>query len=64
MKLKGKTIAITGAGRGLGAAMAQRLAGQGCKLALIDLDGPPLEQTRAACQSAGAPQVEIWRAAG
>lgn len=60
MKLKEKTIAITGAGRGLGAAMAQRLAGQGCRLALIDLDSPTLEQTRAACQSSGAPQIEIY----
>jgi len=59
MKLKGKTIAITGAGRGLGAAMAQRLAKQGCKLALIDLDQPALEKTRTACEAAGSPMVRI-----
>ena len=45
MELKGKTIAITGGGRGLGAAMATRLAAQGCKLALIDVDAQALEGT-------------------
>lgn len=62
MNLKDKTIAITGGGRGLGAAMAQRLAGQGCKLALIDLDQASLEQTRAKCDAAGAPAVRIYTA--
>ena len=38
MELKGKIIAITGGGRGLGAAMATRLASQGSNLALIDID--------------------------
>jgi hypothetical protein len=36
MKIERSIIAITGAGGGLGAAMAQRLAGQGARLALID----------------------------
>jgi len=36
MKTKGSIVAITGAGGGLGAAMAKRLANQGCRLALID----------------------------
>ena len=34
MELRGKTILITGAGRGLGAAMAKRLAARGANLAL------------------------------
>ena len=38
MDIKNKTIIITGAARGLGAAMAERLAGHNCKLGLIDLD--------------------------
>ncbi len=38
MDLAGKTIVITGGGRGLGAAMARRLAAAGCRLALVDLD--------------------------
>jgi len=38
MDLKESVIAITGASRGLGAAMAERLAAKQCRLALIDLD--------------------------
>ncbi len=38
MTLKGKTITITGGARGLGAAMAKRLAASGSRPALIDLD--------------------------
>lgn len=62
MELKNKTIAITGGGRGLGAAMAQRLAAQGCNLALIDLDEASLAQTRAGCEQAGAPVVRTYTA--
>jgi len=36
MNVNQSTIAITGAGGGLGAAMARRFAGQGARLALID----------------------------
>jgi NAD(P)-dependent dehydrogenase (short-subunit alcohol dehydrogenase family) len=38
MDLAGKTIVITGGARGLGAAMARRLAAAGSRLALVDLD--------------------------
>ena len=62
MELTNKTIAITGGGRGLGAAIAKRLATQRCKLALIDLDEQTLEQCAAECVKAGAPQVEIYKA--
>jgi len=62
MKLKDKTIAITGGGRGLGAAMAQRLAAQGCNLALIDLDESSLAQTKASCEQAGAAKVVAYTA--
>jgi len=62
MNLKGKTIAITGGGRGLGAAMARRLANSGCKLALIDLDQEALAATGAECSAAGSSQVEAYLA--
>ena len=52
MDLKNKVIVITGAARGLGAAMAKRLAGHGVKLALVDLDAESIAETAAACQSA------------
>ena len=45
MDLAGKTIVITGGARGLGAAMAKRLAAAGCRLALVDLDEAALKST-------------------
>lgn len=54
MELRGKTIVITGAGRGLGAAMARSLAGRGADLALVDLDAAGLAEVRAACETLGA----------
>lgn len=54
MDLKDKVIVITGAARGLGAAMAKRFAGHGCKLALVDLDADSIAATLAACTAAGA----------
>jgi 3-oxoacyl-[acyl-carrier protein] reductase len=54
MDLANKTIVITGAARGLGAAMARRLAGHGANLALVDLKADDLAATAAACEKAGA----------
>ena len=60
MKIAGKTIAITGSGRGLGAAMAKRLASAGAHLALVDLDEQALLETQTACVKAGSPLVEFY----
>ena len=54
MEIKGKTIVITGAARGLGAAMARRLAGAGARLALCDLNKASLDNTAGQCREAGA----------
>ena len=54
MDIKDKTIVITGAARGLGAAMAKRLATHNCKLGLIDLDKDSIADTASACEEAGA----------
>jgi 3-oxoacyl-[acyl-carrier protein] reductase len=62
MDLKESVIAVTGASRGLGAAMAERLAAKQCRLALIDLDADQLQASRAACISAGAGRVEVYSA--
>jgi 3-oxoacyl-[acyl-carrier protein] reductase len=54
MDLKDKVIVITGAARGLGAAMAKRLASHGSKLALVDLDADSIADTVAACNDSAA----------
>ena len=46
MKIERSIVAITGAGGGLGAAMAQRLARQGARLALIDFRAEALEELK------------------
>ena len=54
MDLKDKVIVITGAARGLGAAMAKGLAAQGAHLALVDLDVDGIRDSLSACQAEGA----------
>ena len=49
-----KRAFITGAGSGLGRAMATELAGAGWQLGLLDLSAPRLAETEAALRSAGA----------
>jgi 3-oxoacyl-[acyl-carrier protein] reductase len=53
MQLQGKTILITGAGRGLGASMAEGLAARGANLALVDLDVAGLDAIRGVCDRLG-----------
>ena len=45
--LNGRTGLITGAARGIGAACARRLAGDGARLVLVDVDGPGVEKLAA-----------------
>jgi NAD(P)-dependent dehydrogenase (short-subunit alcohol dehydrogenase family) len=52
--LSGWVAAVTGAAAGIGRALAQELAGQGCELALCDVDAEGLEATRAALAASGA----------
>ena len=54
MNLNSKTIVITGAARGLGAAMAKRLAPHKPVLALVDLKADDLKAAAAACEQLGA----------
>ncbi len=54
MDLHGKVIVITGAAQGLGQKMAEIIAGQGAKLALLDVDHAKLQDTVRLCTKAGA----------
>jgi len=51
---QGKVAAITGAGSGIGRALAIELAQRGCALALADLDPQRLAETQALAQAEGA----------
>jgi len=53
MDINGKTIAITGGGRGLGRAMALEFAAHGAELALIDLNQDDLAATARDCAAGG-----------
>jgi 3-oxoacyl-[acyl-carrier protein] reductase len=53
MQIKGKTIAITGAGRGLGRAMALAFASRGGNVAMLDLIATDLEESRRLCTAQG-----------
>ncbi|MFU8814606.1 MAG: SDR family NAD(P)-dependent oxidoreductase [Pseudomonadales bacterium] len=53
--LPGKVAVVTGAGSGMGRALAQRLAAAGCHLALTDVQAGPLEETVALAAAAGEP---------
>jgi 3-oxoacyl-[acyl-carrier protein] reductase len=49
MDIRKKTAVVTGAGRGIGRAIALQLARRGADVALFDLNTDDLEQTRALC---------------
>jgi len=53
MQVKDKVIVVTGAGRGLGRAMATLFASKGARVACVDLNEADLNDTVAACKNAG-----------
>ncbi len=53
MQLPHKLVAITGAGRGLGRAIALAFAAQGAEIAALDLRAPDLDETCAQCRAQG-----------
>ena len=49
MDIRNKAVVVTGAGRGIGRAVALQMAGHGADVALFDLNAADLEETRALC---------------
>ena len=53
----GKTAFVTGAGSGIGRAVAQRLGGEGAAVACVDIDGGTAEATAKGIAATGARAV-------
>jgi 3-oxoacyl-[acyl-carrier protein] reductase len=56
-KLDNKVAIVTGAGRGIGNAIAVKLAGEGARVVVNDLDEAPAKETVAAIEAAGGQAV-------
>jgi len=61
VSLSGRHALVTGAGRGIGLALAVALARQGARLTLVGRDAAALERASAACRKAGSPHAEFSR---
>jgi len=51
--LEGRTCVVTGAGRGIGLAVAERLCGEGAGVVLVGRTPEPLEEAHSRCSDAG-----------
>src|SRR5690242_17116560 len=58
-RLDGRVAFLTGAGRGIGAATAAKLASEGAAVVVTDMDGGPAEETASAIRSSGGKALPI-----
>ena len=58
-RLAGKVALVTGAGRGIGAAIARAFAGEGASVVLAELDGDAARATARDIESAHGPNVQV-----
>ncbi|MEM1046413.1 MAG: SDR family oxidoreductase [Pseudomonadota bacterium] len=58
-KLDGKTALITGSGRGIGQAIAVKLAGDGARIVVNDLDPEPAGETVARIKASGGAAIAV-----
>src|SRR3954471_3155047 len=56
MNVRGKTVLITGAARGIGAGLARRMAARGARVALVGLEPDELAKVAADC----GPDAGYW----
>ncbi|WP_418345140.1 3-oxoacyl-ACP reductase FabG [Rhodococcus pyridinivorans] len=59
MSTQPRTAIVTGAARGVGAAVAKRLAGDGYRVAVLDLDESACKDTVSAIESAGGKALAV-----
>jgi NAD(P)-dependent dehydrogenase (short-subunit alcohol dehydrogenase family) len=57
--LRGQVGIVTGAGRGIGRAVAERLASEGMAVALLARSADELEAARSACEAAGGQAIAL-----